>query len=284
MADVELDYLRQRSDCFGTGIVEPVAGMNFKAPLMSEFGAGEDTLPFSVGHLAFAFAERIAPGTDMNLDDRRTQPRGRLDLSRISRDKKRNTDAGIIEPGDVRRQLVMLPCGVETAFGRAFGTLFRHQANRVRLCFERDAKHLIGRRHLEIKRLVNLGFQPSNIIVANMTTIFAQMCRYPVGAGGDCKFGRPYRIRVTASTRVTDGGNVINIHAKTKPLHALAIHPFGLGHHGLCAQLRQYRGQVLEVVDLKVDRNVSEIGCAPCHADIVDIAIVFRNDLRNLCK
>ena len=258
--------------------------MDFKVQFMSEFGASADTLPFNLGRLAFALAKRIAPCADMNLDGRRTQLRGRLDLPCVSRDKKRNPNAGIIEPGDEWRQLVMLPGGVEAALGRAFGALFRHQANRVRHRLERNAEHLVGRRHLKIERLVDFGFQPSNIIVANMTAILTQMCRYPVAASSDCKFSCPHRIRVTASARVPDGGDVIDIHAKTEPIHALAIHPFGLGHHGLCAQLRQYRGKMFEVVDLKINCNVSEIGRAPCHANIVDIAIVFRNDLRNLCK
>jgi len=126
MADVELDNLRQRSDRFRAGIVEPVAGMNFKAQFMSEFGAGADTLPFSVGRLALALAKRIAPCANMHLDDRRMQLRSRLDLPRVSRDKKRNPNAGIIEPGDKWRQLIMLPGGIETALCRAFGTLLRH--------------------------------------------------------------------------------------------------------------------------------------------------------------
>src|SRR4029078_8447254 len=70
--------------------------------------------------------------------------------------------------------------------------------------------------------------------------------------------------------------------AKAKTIHALAVHPFGHGHHGLRTQLRQYRGEMLEVVDLKIDRNISEIRRAPRHTNIVDVAIVFRNDLRNL--
>lgn len=181
-----------------------------------------------------------------------------------------------------RTKLSALPDGIESTFGRAFGAFFGDQAHGVRLGFQRDCDHLLGRRHLEIKRFVDLGFKPSNIIVANMTPIFAQMCRDAVAAGGDCKFCRAYRIRVTAPTCVANGGDVIDIDAEAKTIHALAVHPFGLGNHRLRAQLRKDRGEMLEVIDLEVNRNIRKIRRPSRHADIVDVAIVFGYDLCDL--
>jgi hypothetical protein len=40
---------------------------------------------------------------------------------------------------------------------------------------------------------------------------------------------------MTATPRVTDRSDVIDIDAKPKTIHALAVHPLGLGHHRLRA-------------------------------------------------
>ena len=59
----------------------------------------------------------------------------------------------------------------------------------------------------------------------------------------------------------------------------LTVHPFRLGHNRLGAQLRNDRVEVLEIVDLEINRDVGEIRRPPGHSNIVDIAVVFGNDL-----
>ena len=110
----------------------------------------------------------------------------------------------------------MLPGGVEAALGRALGAFFRHQANRVRHRLERDTEHLLGGRHLEIERLVDLRFQARNIIVANVTAIFPQVRCNAVAAGGNCKLGRAHRVGMTPAAGIADGSDVINIDAETE--------------------------------------------------------------------
>jgi hypothetical protein len=63
---------------------------------------------------------------------------------------------------------------------------------------------------------------------------------------------------------------------------ASPVHPLGLGHHRLRPQLREDGGQVLEVVDLEVDLHIGEVRRPPGHADIIDIAVVFGDNLRDL--
>ena len=48
------------------------------------------------------------------------------------------------------------------------------------------------------------------------------------------------------------------------------------------AQLREDGGEMLEVVGLEINRDIGEIGRAPRHADIVDVAVVLGDHLRNL--
>jgi hypothetical protein len=176
----------------------------------------------------------------------------------------------------------MLAGSIEPAFSRPFAALFRNNASRMRSGGQCDPEHFLGRGHFQIQRLVDLCFQARNVVIADVAPVLAQMGRDTVATRRDRHFRRAYRIRVTAAACVADRSDVVDIDAKAKTIHALAVHPLGLGHHRLRAQLRQYRGQMLEVVDLKIDRHICEIRRAACHADIVDIAIMLRNDLRNL--
>ena len=115
-----------------------------------------------------------------------------------------------------RRQLLVLAGGVEPAFGGALGALFRHQADRVRRGLERDGEHFLGRRHFEIERLVDLGLQPRDVVVADMAAVLAQMRGDAVGAGRDRELGRAHRIGMAPAARVADGGDVVDIDAEAK--------------------------------------------------------------------
>ena len=111
----------------------------------------------------------------------------------------------------------------------------------MRLGLERDAEHFLGRRHFEIERLVDLGLEPRDVVVADMAAVLAQMRGDAVGAGRDRKLGRAHRIGMAPAARVADGGDVVDIDAEAEPcVKRLAIHPLGLGHHGLarnCARM-----------------------------------------------
>ena len=66
---------------------------------------------------------------------------------------------------------------------------------------------------------------------------------------------------------------------------AYAVHPFtrsALAIDLLRPQLRDDRGEVLEVVDFEIDGDLGEVRRLPRHADIVDIAVVLGDDLRDL--
>src|SRR5262245_64979558 len=176
----------------------------------------------------------------------------------------------------------MLAGSVEPTFGRPFAALFRNNTSRMRSGAQADRQHFPGRGHFQIQRFVDLRFQTGNVVVADVAPVLAQMSRDAVAARRYRHLRRAYRIRVAAAAGVADRGDVVDIDAKAKTIHALAVYPLGLGHRRLRAQLRQYRGQMLEVVDLKIDRYIGEIRRPACHANIVDVAIVLRNDLRDL--
>ena len=132
MTDVEFDHLRQRGDRFGSRVVEPVAGMDFKpeiaascAPsrMSSHSACASATRPsVSASHQAPVWISITgAPSSAAVSIWRRRRP-----------DEQRDADAGMLELAHDRRKLVMLPDRIEPAFGRALRALFRHEAGRMR--------------------------------------------------------------------------------------------------------------------------------------------------------
>ena len=96
MADIEFDDLRQRRDRLRGGIIEPVAGMHFKAEVLAPVWRRHGCSCHSASASSrVALAERIAPGAGVELDHRRAELGRRLDLCRLRRDEQRNPDAGI---------------------------------------------------------------------------------------------------------------------------------------------------------------------------------------------
>jgi hypothetical protein len=153
IADVEFDDLGQRGDGFGRGVIETVAGMDLEPGGSRKLCARDDALPFGFGLGLVAIDHGIAPGAGMNFDHRRAQFCSHFDLPRIGRDEQRYPYAGVVEPRNERRQRIVLPGDVETAFGRQFLAPLGHQTDRVRICLERNPQHILRRRHLEIQRL-----------------------------------------------------------------------------------------------------------------------------------
>ena len=157
MPDIELGDLRQRGDRLGAGVVEAVPGMDFEAEAFRQRSAIAQQLPFGARLRRVHFGERVAPGAGMQLDDGRAQFRRGLNLRGLRADEQRNANAGVFELMHDWFKLRALAGSVETALGRALGTLFRHQTSGMRSCFERDGDHLRGRRHFEIQGLVDFS-------------------------------------------------------------------------------------------------------------------------------
>ena len=137
-----------------------------------------------------------------------------LDLIAIRRDEQRHADAGIAQSPDRIFDQAALTDHVEPAFRGPLGAPFRHQAGRMRTGPQRDRDHVVGRRHLEIQRLVDLGLEPRDIVVADVPAVLAQMRRDPVRARGDGQPGRAHRIGMPAAARVSNGRDMVDIHTK----------------------------------------------------------------------
>ncbi len=106
--------------------------------------------------------------------------------------------------------------GVEAALGRDLGALFRNEAGGVRAVAQRDRQHLVGRRHLEIERAVDLARQAGDVVVRDVAPVLAQMGGDAVGACRGGEAGGPHRIGMAAAARVPDGGDVVDIDAEAE--------------------------------------------------------------------
>ncbi len=124
--------------------------------------------------------------------------------------------AGIAQARDHRPQVIVLTGGVEPAFGRPFLALFRHDARRVRAMAQGDGDHLLGRRHLEIQRHLEIPHQTVDVGIDDVAPVLAQMRGDAVGAGRLGQACRPQRVGQMPAARVPHGGDVIDIDAETQ--------------------------------------------------------------------
>jgi hypothetical protein len=69
--------------------------------------------------------------------------------------------------------------------------------------------------HLQVERQRDLGLQPGDVLIANVTAIFAQMRGDAIRAGLGRQARRAHRVGMCAAACVADGGDVVNVHAKT---------------------------------------------------------------------
>ena len=90
---------------------------------------------------------------------------------------------GVAQPLDERLQRLELPGGIEPALGGPLLALFGDDAGGVRAVGERDRQHLLGRRHLQVQRQVDLGHQPVDVVVGDVAPVLAQVGGDAVGAG-----------------------------------------------------------------------------------------------------
>ena len=93
----------------------------------------------------------------MKLDHRRTQRRRRIELALIGFDEQRHANVGLTQQAHHRREAIVLARRIDAAFGRPLFALLGNDARRMRTMLERDRQHLVGRRHFEIERQVDLA-------------------------------------------------------------------------------------------------------------------------------
>ena len=160
MADVELGELRDGGDRRDIVEGQAVAGVGLDAVLDGQRGAIGDALQF--GRVLLALDMGVAAGVE--LDHRRAEPNRGLDLSLARLDEQADADARVAEPVDIMGAAARCwpaasspPSVVRSS--RFSGTMQAAWG----WWAKRDRQHLLGRRHLEIQRQIDLGHQPVDV-------------------------------------------------------------------------------------------------------------------------
>ena len=89
----------------------------------------------------------------------------------------------------------------------------------MRLVPQGDFQHFVRRRHLEVQRQVDLMGQTLHVIVGNVTAVFTQVRRDPVGPGQGRGAGRAHGVRVAAAAGVSDGRDMVDVDAEPKVIN-----------------------------------------------------------------
>jgi hypothetical protein len=104
---------------------------------------------------------------------------------------------------------------VQSTFGRKFFAPFGHEADGVRLQLASEAHHLICRSHFEVQWQLDFGHQALYIIVHDVTPILSQVDGKTVRAGCRDQSSDDNRIGMLTAPCISNGGHVINVHAKS---------------------------------------------------------------------
>jgi len=220
MPDVQLDK-------FGNGGNRPypvkcdaVAGMHFQTHLMA-FPRRLLQPPKLRGRLlSIAIIKRIAVGARMKLHDLSPHGLGYRKLHPVRIDEQRHTDVSTHQLAHIGCQLIVLRSRIKTAFGGEFLPAFRYQTTGVRFMLEGDLQHLFRCRHLEVERQRQIFHQPVDVGIGNVPAIFPQMRRYAIRPGLGRNFSSAHGVRMLPTTRITDGGHVINVNAEAQDVLA----------------------------------------------------------------
>ena len=92
----------------------------------------------------------------------------------------------------------------------------------MRAMMQRNRQHFRGHRHLKIQRAATLAQHRGEMLdigIRDMAAIFAQVRGDPVSAGLKRNNSRARGIGIGNTAGISDGGDVINVHAKP---HAIA--------------------------------------------------------------
>ena len=185
-------------------------------------------LGFELAALRSRRCMRVAAGVEF--DDGRAEPHRSFDLSLVRLDEQADADVRGAELVDIVSEVVVLARRVEAALRRTFLAPLGDDAGGVGPVGEGDRQHLLGRRHLEVQRQVDLGHQPVDVLVGDVAPVLAQVGGDAVGAGVGGDVRRAHGIRMCPAARVPDGRDMVDIDAEAEASgHAAARLPGLIG-------------------------------------------------------
>ncbi len=282
MADVEFDDLGQRRDRLGGGVVEAVAGMDFEAEAPRQLRAVADALPFGLRRRHAA--RRQARRTRRRCGSRSPARRCAAAASICRGSAAMNSDTRMPAAAQsARRPARACSCWPATSSPPSVVRSSRRSGTRQAACgrgLERDARPSPS--VAAISRLSGLAISALRRAMSSsrMWRRSSRRCAVmPSAPASIAILRRAHRIGMPPAARVADGRDVVDVdaEAKMRSRHAcsrscrrsrrdrrlrsvsrsapITRSPARRRHHVLGPQLRDDRVEVLEVVDLEVDRH-----------------------------
>ena len=175
MPDIEFFDLRHRCDGRDCVEGEPVAHMHLKSHLCTcRCGLLQPLkLQASSGPIPIKTGVAIRPG--MELNHRGSQAHSCFELFLICFYEEGHARRGGRQLRDHRRQSVVLADDIEPAFRCALFPVFRHQTDCVRPVPESNFHHFVRGSHFQIERKRQLIHQAIDVLIGNVTAVFAKM-------------------------------------------------------------------------------------------------------------
>ena len=218
MADMQLPHAGERGHRLDVDVVQGMTGIEAHAGCLDRSPGEGNALELGLNRravgIAASFEKRLGIGAGVDFTDPRTNGRGRFDLGKVGIDEHARADPGVSQPGHRRAQPLELADDVEPTLGGHFMAALRHQHRHFGLELTGNRDHLVGRRHLEIELDMREFTKAADILILDVTTVFAQMHRDAVGPA-QVSFDRgPDRIGFIGAARLADGSHMVDVDAE----------------------------------------------------------------------
>ena len=128
---------------------------------------------------------RVGKTTGVQFDDWGLEGGGSIDLAGVGIEKKADKNIGLFEFLNHGAKRVDFGGGVEASFGGDFGTIFGDEANFCGLEAEGEVEHGGGGGHFKVELLAAFLAESENVVVLDMSTIFAEVDGDGVGTGSE---------------------------------------------------------------------------------------------------
>jgi hypothetical protein len=128
---------------------------------------------------------RVGVTTGVQFDDWGLEGGGGIDLAWVGIEEKADKNIGLMEFLNHWAKRVDFGDGVEASFGGDFGTVFWDKANFGGSEAEGEVEHGGGGGHFEVELFAAFLAEAKNVVVLDMSTIFAEVDGDGVGTGSE---------------------------------------------------------------------------------------------------
>jgi len=213
VADVELFDLWNRGDRSDVRHGQSVSRMNCQSELRAAMrGVAQRANRHGI-------ARRVGVWSGVQLDRGGAERVRVLDRLERRRDEETRANPRRIETRNAIGEATLVARNVEASLGGDLLTTLGHQRDLMRPKTLGNAEHLVRAGHLEIQHCLHRCGETLDVVVLNVTAVFAQMCGDPVGARRLAERSPGNRVRARAAARLSHGGDVIDVDVQALMFH-----------------------------------------------------------------